>query len=157
MYGQEFQSFVFRGPGMSGSGFYYHGSGSNKSNTSGTYPSSGRAPEIPFSGLIGRLAKFALKRITGLELPQRGRDWADKLTIKPEAAREGTEVEYPYKKWGKSRNLLVKIPAGTKDGQQIRLSGAGGTGKSGGQSGDLYLTIRIKTPLLQRLKEFFSS
>ncbi len=39
--------------------------------------------------------------------------------------------------------LEVRIKAGTRDGQRIRLSGKGNAGLRGGPSGDLYVIIRI--------------
>jgi len=43
----------------------------------------------------------------------------------------------------KTRQLNVKIPAGVTDGQQIRLTGQGEPGVGGGQSGDLFLKVRL--------------
>jgi molecular chaperone DnaJ len=43
-----------------------------------------------------------------------------------------------------SRRLSVRIPAGVDTGSQIRLSGEGGAGLRGGQSGDLYVVLRVK-------------
>jgi DnaJ-class molecular chaperone len=37
----------------------------------------------------------------------------------------------------------VKIPAGVRDGQKLRVSGKGETGASGGGHGDLFLNIRL--------------
>ena len=52
---------------------------------------------------------------------------------------------------GKTRRLAVKIPAGVKDGQRIRLAGQGGPGSGGEPAGDLYLRVRVKPhPLYQR-------
>lgn len=42
-----------------------------------------------------------------------------------------------------SKTLKVKIPAGVGDGERIRLKGQGVAGINGGESGDLYLIIRI--------------
>ncbi len=42
------------------------------------------------------------------------------------------------------RTLLVKIPAGVKPGQLIRLAGQGGVGFDGAPSGDLYLEVQIR-------------
>ena len=45
---------------------------------------------------------------------------------------------------GKTRRLTVKIPAGVKDGQRIRLAGQAHAGSNGGPAGDLYLRISVK-------------
>ena len=42
-----------------------------------------------------------------------------------------------------TKTLEVKVPAGVKDGQKIRLAGQGNPGMGGGPKGDLYLKIRI--------------
>ncbi len=43
-----------------------------------------------------------------------------------------------------NRTLEVSIPAGVAQGQLIRLSGQGGAGFGGGNSGDLYLRVHIE-------------
>ena len=43
-----------------------------------------------------------------------------------------------------------------KGGQKIRLKGMGDPGKDGGEPGDLYLKVKIKKALLERVKELFS-
>jgi len=43
----------------------------------------------------------------------------------------------------RSKNLDVNIPPGVSDGSSIRLSGQGGPGAGGGQSGDLYLQVKL--------------
>ena len=78
-----------------------------------------------------------MKSVIGVKLPERGKDWHDTVTISPEKAREGTEIEYPYMKWGKSKNLMVKIPPKVRDGKLIRLKAMGSPGKAGGEPGDL--------------------
>jgi DnaJ-class molecular chaperone len=40
-----------------------------------------------------------------------------------------------------------------KQGQRIRLKGMGAPGKDGGEPGDLYLKVRIKKPLLEKVRE----
>ena len=47
--------------------------------------------------------------------------------------------------------LKVKIPAGVKDGQKIRMAGKGQPGVRGGKSGDLYLVVRINDHKLYKV------
>ena len=45
------------------------------------------------------------------------------------------------------KKFTIKIPAGIKDKSKIRLAGEGEPGINGGQNGDLYITVHIKSPL----------
>ena len=42
------------------------------------------------------------------------------------------------------KKVRINIEAGTRDGKKLRLKGLGGEGLNGGESGDLYLTMKIE-------------
>lgn len=42
-----------------------------------------------------------------------------------------------------ARTMQVRIPAGVRDGQRIRLRGRGASGEQDGRSGDLYVTVHV--------------
>lgn len=46
---------------------------------------------------------------------------------------------------GDERTLQVKIPAGVRDGQMIRLAGQGSPGVGGGPAGDLLLEVQLRS------------
>lgn len=43
----------------------------------------------------------------------------------------------------RTREVKVRIPPGVDDGQRIRLRGRGGTGRNGGEPGDLYVIVDV--------------
>jgi curved DNA-binding protein len=51
----------------------------------------------------------------------------------------------------RQRELSVRIPAGVREGQQIRLSGQGAPGLGAGTAGDLYLEVSFRPHRLYRV------
>ena len=99
----------------------------------------------------------------------RGRDQEAEITIALEEAYRGTKRSLTLESrdarsgrpTGEARTLEVKIPAGTTDGQRLRLRGQGGpsgsgipggrTAADGAMPGDLYLRVRIAAHAVFRL------
>ncbi len=76
---------------------------------------------------------------------QAGADYEQELEVPLAEAYRGTEAQLEIRDGGgKARRLSVKVPAGVRDGQRIRLGGQGGAGANGGRAGDLYLRVRVK-------------
>ena len=79
---------------------------------------------------------------------RRGRDTEHAVEITLEEAHRGTSRVL---EWEDGRKIEAQIPPGVKTGSKIRLKGQGGQGMSGGQSGDLYLKVKILPhPLFKR-------
>jgi len=64
-------------------------------------------------------------------------------------AGRGTVVESPCRNCAGSgverrpRQVKVRIPAGVRDGQRIRMKERGGAGRNGGPAGDLYVVVHV--------------
>lgn len=72
--------------------------------------------------------------------PQKGSDVLTSATLDLRDAVAGTTVELT----ADGRTMKVRIPAGVRDGQKIRLRGKGRAGLNGGENGDMVVTIAIK-------------
>ncbi len=164
LYGSKYRSFEFRAPGVFGRGFIFFGPYMRRSGVWGSPEESygSRKPPIfseqtPFlSGIFGRTIKYALMKLTGIEIPERGKNLYDVIHLTPGQAQMGDEIRCPYRRGGKSRDLMVKIPPGIRDGQQIRLKGLGVSAKDGGMPGDLYLRVKIQNSLYGKVKDFLN-
>jgi DnaJ-class molecular chaperone len=154
-YGPGYRGFEFRRPGMFGRGYIFYPGTRRMGGQQQSLDSQIQMPGLPFTGVFGKVIKFFLNKLTGIELPEKGKDWQDTVTLSPEKARDGAEIKYSYKKWGKPKDLIVKIPPKVRDGQRIRLRGMGSPGKAGGESGDLYLRVQIRGSLSQRMRDLF--
>lgn len=72
--------------------------------------------------------------------PRQGRDIDASTEISLEEAYNGTTRLIQDTS---GHRIEVKIPAGVKNGQRIKVAGKGEPGMSGGPSGDLYLTVSL--------------
>ena len=136
-YGAGYRSFEFRRPGVFGRGFVFFGPGHRR--VAGT--------ERPHA--FGKVTQLLLKKM--LKLPQRGKDLRERILLPPEA-HVGGKARYFHAR--RSKELMITIPPGIKEGQKIRLKGMGAEGKEQGEPGDLYLEVTFKKPLFQKLVEY---
>lgn len=141
-YGPGYRTFEFRRPGFSGKAFVY--SGRRAGRAAGN-------PEFQLGGPLGKLLKHALKKQWGFEFPEKGKDRKDTVAIPPDFAMNGGRIQYTYRP--ESREFIVNVPRGIRDGQRIRLRGMGEQGKGGGESGDLYITVRVRKPLKETVRD----
>ena len=146
-YGQGYHTFEFRRPGIFGRGFVFFGPGFGRSSRQEIPVSSEMLP-----GVAGKFVRYLLKKTLGMSEPVRGKDLEDVIYLDPRQALEGAKGKYFHRK--RSKGLIVTIPSGTKEGQKIRLKGMGEEGKDGGKPGDLYLKVKIKKPLLEKVRKF---
>lgn len=99
-------------------------------------------PSLIERGLT-KLSGFVLRKLLGFRYgtPQLNLDQYQELVISSVEARSGGEKAVSYKSDNKTKKLMVKIPSGITNGAQIRLKGMGK--KSGDQTGDLYLRVKL--------------
>lgn len=84
--------------------------------------------------------------------PVSGSDHETEVEVSVEEAYAGTRRALSISAPDGPRTIDVNIPAGVVDGQRIRLRGQGGQGSGGGQTGDLYLIVRIASHPRYRLE-----
>ena len=115
----------------------------------------GHAGQLPFvKRSFIRLAQQIFEKLSGLAPQTRGRDLYEVIHIDTVLAQTGGPYAYYHRK--RSKKLVVGIPVGVRDGQKIRLVGMGENGKGGAAPGDLLLKVRLKKPLLERIKQLIS-
>jgi curved DNA-binding protein len=80
---------------------------------------------------------------------QPGQDIEADLLVALEEALQGSRRKVSLRRPGQNGaadrldTYQVRIPAGVREGQRIRLAGQGGAGHGGGAPGDLYLRVRL--------------
>lgn len=106
-----------------------------------------------FGDLFGDV--FAQGRRSSGRRPSKGADLRYSLHISLEEAALGTEkvISFARQRGGKEDHtkLSVKVPAGIKDSQRLKLTAEGDTPPQGGTAGDLYVVIEVQPhPLFRR-------
>jgi curved DNA-binding protein len=89
-----------------------------------------------FGGRTGRAGRGGFEGFSF-----RGGDQEAELELTLEEAAAGGRRQLSL---ADGREFEVEIPPGARDGQRIRLSGQGSPGGGGGESGDLFLRVKLK-------------
>lgn len=106
-----------------------------------------------FETLFGRGFGARAGRASGRGFDARGEDAQARIEIDIDDAYHGatrsvtidhTEHDPDGRPRRQARTLSVRIPAGVREGQQIRLAGQGHAGMGKGPRGDLYLEVAFK-------------
>jgi len=72
--------------------------------------------------------------------PRRGQDYEQEVEISLREAYQGTSRVIQKE----GRRIEVSIPPGARSGTRVRAAGEGGPGMAGGETGDLYLRIKVR-------------
>ncbi len=144
-YGQGYRTLEFRRPGVFGK-FIIFGAPFGM----GSRPAMGSRPDS--GSLLGKAAGYVFKKVLGLEGNHEGKDMYDVIALEPDQALYGGKIKYVD--WKRHKELIITIPPKIRAGQKIRLKGMGGAGKDGGTKGDLYLSVDIRKPLLEKVRAF---
>jgi curved DNA-binding protein len=95
------------------------------------------------SGRFGGHGGFAPEQ----EYAERGADIEGDIMVTLEEAMRGSvrevNVRRPSGRATKTETYQVRIPPGVTEGQKLRVAGRGEAGSGGGESGDLYLHVRL--------------
>lgn len=145
-YGSGYHKFEFQQPGFFVKGFIFSGPFGKKQQEN---------LKIARPSTFGKVSRYIFKKLTGADIAENGADIVDYIHLSPEKAWEGGPYAFFHRK--RSKKLVVKIPPRIRDGQRIRLASMGEEGKGTGKPGDLYLTIKIRKPLLEKVKNFLGN
>ncbi|MGE5614804.1 MAG: DnaJ C-terminal domain-containing protein [Bacillota bacterium] len=91
-----------------------------------------------FGGFTGRQGRF------GGNVRMRGEDREALLEIAPQEGFSGADKRISIRTPSGEKTISLKIPAGIKPGEKIKLAGQGAPGINGGKNGDLYLRVEFK-------------
>ena len=100
--------------------------------------------------LFGNIKKT--KKVENKKVPSKGENVETEIDITLEQAFYGINKKINLRAVdGKMKTFEVKVPAGIRNGEKIRLIGQGKQGVNGGKNGDLFIKINIEKNKQYRL------
>jgi curved DNA-binding protein len=95
----------------------------------------------PFAGGFARGGGFPQPA----QRPQRGQDVEADIMVTLEEALHGSKRKVSFRRSSNSKTETydIRIPAGVREGQRIRLAGQGEAGGNGAGAGDLFLRVKF--------------
>lgn len=92
------------------------------------------------------------KKEQNKKIPAKGENVETEISLNIEQAFYGTDKKISLRAVdGKMKTFSVKVPAGIRNGEKIRLIGQGKQGTNGGKNGDLLIKINIENSKKYRL------
>ena len=151
-YGPGYKTFEFKHSGIFGKGFIFTGFPFGRhGNQQNTFSSSKTAF---VSGLLAKLAGYMVRKaFKGRYTSQQTADRYGIITISREQASRGGKVSYIDPTT--SRQLVVTVPVGVREGQTIRLKGAAGFYGVRSQA-DLYPQVQFRKSRLESVKKLYN-
>lgn len=116
-----------------------------------------REPKNDFLGILFGSSKTSPKSIlkTNKKNPIKGENIETSIDVNIEEAFYGSEKKISLRAIdGKMQNYSIKIPAGIRNQEKIRLIGQGKQGTNGGKNGDLLINVKINNSKAFRLKGY---
>jgi len=94
-------------------------------------------------------------KIKNKKVPAKGENIETSIDVSIEDAFYGTNKKVSLRTIdGKMKTFDIKIPAGIRDSEKIRLLGQGKEGTNGGNSGDLFIKINIENDSRFKIKGY---
>lgn len=108
-----------------------------------------------FGNMEEATAEVSKKIEKNKKIPVKGDNVETQIVVSVKEAFYGAEKKISLRTVeGKMKTFSVKIPAGIRDGEKIRLIGQGKNGKNGGNNGDLFIQIKIENSKTFRLEGY---
>lgn len=119
----------------------YKNANTNPQNKEKSSNTKSNTPNESFSDFFQMFFGESKEKAKGLK----GADYEMNVELDLEDAYNGSTRKLEITSTGQGqRRLEVLIPPGVREGNKIKVTGEGKVGKNGGESGDLYLKVKIK-------------